>query len=127
MEVQEEKIQEKQLDQQRKGIAQFDTYLKRVGKAKEVYLKKPSISSWGVGVYKIVNMSLKRKEDAAIAKKLDALKAQFGKWRMRVPLTREYFVPISVMDDSAINNDSDGDEEVNLDDFEEVHTQKAAV
>ena len=54
-------------------------------------------------------MLLKRKNDEALAKGIDALKLQYGCWKIREPLTKKYFVGDYLIDHVNDNNDSDGD------------------
>ena len=120
-------MKQKRFEEHKKGNKLYSTYLKRVEKAKEVIERKPSTISWGVADYRIVNMSLKRnKEDGAVGKKLNELKEQYSKWRMRVPLTKDYFV-----DDLDVlvtgNDNNDGVEDDELPKFENVHTEMTPV
>ena len=122
MEIQEERAAKKQVDQVRRNNASYATYLKRVGKAKEIIDRKPLINSWCMTDLQTINMLLKRKNDEGVAKNLLELKVQYDRWRMRPPLSKEYFLGNYVVDNINATNDSDGDDDNDVRDYEKVHT-----
>ena len=63
LEVQEERAAKKQVEEYNKGNKAYDTYEKRVAKAKTIIEKKTNLGSWCMSDFKAVNISLKRKGD----------------------------------------------------------------
>ena len=70
---------------------------------------------------------MKRKGDTKLAGELGPLKVQYDDWKLRPELTKEFFVGNYFIDNINNDNDSDGDDDVNLRNFEDVHTKNVDV